>query len=126
MRPIVWNSGALTLPPRSISVISVQSPTDIGTKHLYQLDAADDLPSGIIPLAVGHKIHHKQPKLFKIPLINTQHSSVCNLRKTIIGNLQPIDVADFEVNSISWMTYGTANTTNSPTELPCTPSEASF
>ena len=35
MEPIVQNSGALTLPPRSISVISVQAPTELNTKHLY-------------------------------------------------------------------------------------------
>ena len=55
------------LPARSISVISVQVPTELNTKHLYQMGVTDDLPSGIIPLAVDHKINHKYPKLLKIP-----------------------------------------------------------
>ena len=44
------------LPPRSISIISVQAPTKLNTRHLYRLDATDNLPSGIIPLAVDHKL----------------------------------------------------------------------
>ena len=81
MEPIVQNTGALTLAPRSISVISVQVPTKLNLKHLYQPDAADDLPSGIIPLAVDHKIDHKYPKLLKIPLCNTEYNTIYILRK---------------------------------------------
>ena len=33
----------------------------LDTKHLYKLGATDDLPSGIIPLAVDQKIDHKYP-----------------------------------------------------------------
>ena len=85
--PIVQNSGALTLPPRSILVISVQAPMELNIKHLYQLDAIDDLPSGIIPLSVDHKIGHKYPKLLKIPLLNTEHNIVHIPRNTITGKL---------------------------------------
>ena len=51
------------LPLRSISVISEKVPTQLTTRHLYQLDATHNLPCGIIPLTVGHKIDHKYPKL---------------------------------------------------------------
>ena len=95
MEPIVQNSGALILQPRTISVISGQAPTKVNTKYLYQLYATDDLPSGIIPLAVEHKIDHRYPRLLKIPLFNTKHNAVHIPRKTIIGNLWPIEVEDF-------------------------------
>ena len=81
--------------------MSVQASTELDMKHLYQLDAVDDLPSGIIPLAVDHKIDHEYPKLLKTPLLNTKHSKVHIPRKTVIGNVQPIDVEDFEVSNIS-------------------------
>ena len=114
------------LPARSISVISVQAPTKVNTRHLYQLDAIDDLPLGSISLAVDPKIDQKNPKLLKIPLLNTEHNTVHIPRKTIIGKLQPLDVANFKVSNISWPTDGTVSTTGKPMELPCIPPESSF
>ena len=107
-------------------MISVQAPTELDTKHLYQLDATDDLPSGIIPLAVDHKIDHMYPKLLKIPLFNTEHNTADILRKTVIGNLQLIDVQDFKVSNTSWTTDNAADTTNSPMKLSCMLPKSSF
>ena len=126
MNPIVQNSAALTLPSWNIFVISVQALARPNTKHIYQLDVTNDLISGIITLTVDHKIDHKHPKLLKIPLINTEHHAVHFLRKTIPGNLQPIKVEDFKVSNISLTTYGTADTINSPVELPCMLLKSSF
>ena len=53
------------LPARSISLISVQAPTELNTKHPYQLDVTDDYPSGIIPLAVDHKNKSQVPQNIK-------------------------------------------------------------
>ena len=75
------------LPPRSVSVISVKAPTELNTRHLYQLDATDNLAPDIIPLEVDHKIDHKYPKLLGIPLLNTENNAVQIPRKTIIGRL---------------------------------------
>ena len=72
-----------------------------------------------------HKID-KYPKLLKIPLPNTEHNTSHIPRITIIGNVQPIDVEDLEVINISWTTHGTADTTNSPMQLPCMPPESGF
>ena len=126
MEPLVQNTGTLTWPPRSISLISVQAPTKLNTKHLYQPDAADVLLSGIIPLTVDHKIDHKYPKLLKTHLLNTEHNTIHIPRKTTIGNLQPIEIEDFEVSNISWTTDCTADTTNSPMEFPSMLVESSF
>ena len=108
------------LPPISVSVISVKAPTELNTRHLYQLDVTNNLP----PLAVDHKIDHKYPKLLRIPLFNTENNMVQISRKAIIGKLQPIDVTDSEIN-ISWTTDGTTIMTKSA-ELPCIPPESSF
>ena len=81
--PTIQNSGAFILQPRSISIISVQGATELNTWHLYQLNAADDLPSGNIPLAVDHKIGHKYPKLLKITLLHTKHNTLHIWRKNI-------------------------------------------
>ena len=124
-KSIIQNSGSFILPTRSISVISVQAPTELNTRHLYQLDVTGDLPPGIIPLAVICKIDHKYPKLLQIPLLNTEHNSVHILGKTITGKLLPIDVTDLKVSNISWTTDGTA-TANKATDLPCMPPKSSF
>ena len=41
--PIVQNRGTHKIPPGNISVISVQAPTELKTKHIYHLNATDDL-----------------------------------------------------------------------------------
>ena len=107
------------LPARSISVISVQVLTELNTSHFYQLDATDNLPSGIIPLPVDHKIDHKYPTLLKVPLLNAEHNTVYIPRKTITGKL--LHVADFKVRNILWTTNGIPSTTGKPMELPCIP-----
>ena len=57
-KPLVQISGALTLPPRIISNTLAQTPTKLDMKHLYQIDAIDGLPSGIMLLAVDHNLDH--------------------------------------------------------------------
>ena len=110
--PIIWNAGAL-LALRSISVIAVQAPTKLNTKHIHQLNATDDLPSGVIPLAVDHRIHHKYPKLLNIPLLNRDYDTVHVPRKTMLGTLHQIDSENIEVSNALW-TKENSNTANSP------------
>ena len=112
--------------PRSISVLSVQAPTELDTKCFYQLDAADHLLSDFIPLTVDRKIDHKYLKFLKMALHNTEHKTVHIPRKTVIRNLQPIEVEEFQVSKISWTITGTGDTTNSPMELPHVPLNQAF
>ena len=89
------------LPPRSISVISVKAPTRLNTRHLYQLDATDNLSPGIIPLAVDHKIDHKYLKLRQIPLLNMGHNTVQIQRNTVKGRLQPTDITESSIPKLT-------------------------
>ena len=43
-KPIIHNAGAFFLQPRGISVITVQTPTELNTQHIYTPHASDDLP----------------------------------------------------------------------------------
>ena len=75
-KQIIHNAGAFYLPPRSILVVNIQTPTELDTQHIYTLDTSDDLPLGLIPLAVDHKINHIYPKLLSIPILNTAYDRV--------------------------------------------------
>ena len=84
---------------KSISIITVHTPTELSTKHIYKLNATDDLQSSIIPLAVEHRTDHKYPKLLNIPPLNTEYNAVHILRKTVLGKLQPIEIENVEVSN---------------------------
>ena len=45
----------------------MQAPMELDMKHIYHFDVTVNLPSGIIPLAVYHKIDHKHSELLNIP-----------------------------------------------------------
>ena len=124
MEPIIQNA-ALQLPPGSICVIAVQAPTELNTKHIYQLNASDDLPSGIIPLAVNHWIHHKYPRLLNITLLNTEYDTAHVSTKTVSETLHPIDSENTEVSNVLW-TKENANTANNPGELLSMPPSSGF
>ena len=124
-KPKIHNAGAPQLPTRSISVIAVQAPIELNTKHSYQLNGNDDLSSDIIPLEVNHRINHKYPKLLNIPLLTTEYDKVHIPRKATIGNLQPLETENKEINNIFW-TEGNPKTAISLLELLSMPSESGF
>ena len=55
-----------------------------------------------------------------------EHDTIYIPRRNITGNLQTLEIEDFEVSHISWTTDSTANITNIPKELPSMPPEPSF
>ena len=83
-------------------MVTVQAQTELEIRHIYQLDIANDLPLEFIPLAVDHRIHHKDSKWSNIPLLNTEYDAVCILRKTVIRKLQPVERENIEVSNVSW------------------------
>ena len=108
------------LPTRSVSAMSVKAPTELNTRHLYQLDATDNLPPGIISLAVDHKIDHKYSKILCIPLLNIDIQHRTNSKKD-----SHRQITIHRCNRFSWRTDGTA-TTNKPAELPCISPKSCF
>ena len=103
----------------------VQAPTEPNIKHIYQLNASDNLPSGTLSLAVDHRIDHKYPKLLNISLLSTEYDAVHVPRKTVIGKLQRSEMESIEISSVSW-TNENSKTPVSPVELLTMPPESSF
>ena len=114
--------------PTSILVITVQTPNELNTQHIYALNAGDDLLLGLIPLAVNHKINTKYQKLLSILILNTAYDRSCIPRATVFGMLNPVEIKNTEVNNISWIKTEILqdNIRNSPTVVPTIPPESSF
>ena len=127
-KPINHNAGAFYLQSRSISVITVQTATPLITQHIYALNASNDLPLGLISLAVDHKFNHIYLKSLCKPIPNTKYDRVSIPRATVFSTMNPVEIASTEVSNISWTTTEKSqdNIRNSPTELPTIPSESSF
>ena len=88
----------------------------------------DDLPLGLIPLAVDHKINHKYQRLLSIPTLNTACDRVNIPKATVISTLNPVETESTEISNISLTkTERSENDMRkSSTELPAMPPESSF
>ena len=75
------------LQPGNISIITVQTLTELNHQHTYKLSASNDFLLGIIPLAVDHKIDHKCPNAYNRVYIQ---------RSTIFGMLKPVELENEE------------------------------
>ena len=120
------NAGALPSQLRSILVITIQASTELSTQHIYQLNTSVDLLSGLIPLAVDHRIHHKYLQLLSTSIPSKTYDAAHVPKSTIIGTLYPIEIKDTEVSDISWTKTEISKTTNSTAEFPTMLSELSF
>ena len=61
--PILKTKGKVTLKPMSVSVVEIIMPTVPNTNYLYKLNVDTvQLPDGVIPLDVLHRMEHKTPK----------------------------------------------------------------
>ena len=90
-KAIICNAGAFNLQSRSISAITVQTPTELNTPHTYALSASDDLPLGLIALATDHTINHKHLMFLSIPRLNTVNDRVYIPQETVLSTLNPIE-----------------------------------
>ena len=62
--PILKTKGKVTLLPMSVSVMKIKVPMIPNTRNLYELNFDTfQLPEGVIPLDVLHRIDHKTPKM---------------------------------------------------------------
>ena len=79
--PILKTKGKITLPPMSISIVGIKTPTLQNTYNLYELNFdIFQLPEGVIPLDVLHRINHKTPQSLNVPIFNT-YNSFCSITK---------------------------------------------
>ena len=127
-KPIICKTGTYYLQPGSISVIMVQTPIELDTQHIYDLNASNDLPLGVIFLVVDDKIDHKYPKSLRIPILKTPYDRVYISRATVTSILNPSETKSTKVSNISWTKIEKSqdSITNSSTELPTIPPESSF
>ena len=87
--PILKTKGKITLPPMSISVIGIKMPTLHNTNNLYDLNLSTfQLPEGLVPLDILHRVDHKTPQSLNIPILNT-NSNFCSIpRNSSIAALE--------------------------------------
>ena len=66
----------------SVSVVEIKMPMVPNTNRLYELNFdTSQLPEGVIPLDVLHRMDHKIPKPL-IPLMNVNNTT-CSLTKNL-------------------------------------------
>ena len=68
--------------------IAVQAPTQLKPQHIYKLTTSDNLPGGLIPLVVDHKISHKYLKILNIPVLNISYNRVDIPRSTVFSTFE--------------------------------------
>ena len=61
MEPIIKTKEKIKLNPHSITIVSIKTPPNVDTSHVYELNHKFPLPSSVIPIAVMHKFDHKIP-----------------------------------------------------------------
>ena len=85
--PIIKTKGKITLPPMSVSIISIKTPLLCNTNHVYKLNFSTfQLPEGVISLDVLHRVDHKTPQNLNIPVLNTNNSFYSISRSFIYCN----------------------------------------
>ena len=80
----------------------VKTTTELDTQHIYTLDVSDDLPLGLIPLVVDHKIDHKYPKSASILILSTKYYRIYIPSAAVTGMLNLVEIESNEVRYISW------------------------
>ena len=65
----------------SVSVTGIKTPTLCNTNNVYECNFSTfQLPEGVIPLDVLHRIDHKTPQNLSIPILNT-NNSFCSISR---------------------------------------------
>ena len=100
--PVHKTKGKVNLPPMSISIVGIKTPTLQNSYNLYELNLDTfQLPQGIIPVDVLHRIDHKTPHSLSAPILNTNNNfcSICN--NSSIATLMPAGKCE-ELPEVSW------------------------
>ena len=86
--PILKMKGKITLPPMSISIVAIKTPTLHNTSSLYELNFDTfELPEGVVLLDIVHRVDHKTPQSLNIPILNVNNSSCSSFKGSPIATL---------------------------------------
>ena len=100
--PIIKTKGKTTFPPKSVSVISVKMPPFCNTNNIYELNFSTfQLPGGVIPLYVLHRVDHKTPQNLNIPMLNTKNNFCSIPRSSPIATLALAGKCE-EIQGVGW------------------------
>ena len=81
--PILKTKGKVTLPPASISIIGIKTPTIQNTNVLCELNFDTfQLLDGVIPLDLLHRVDHITPQSLNVPILHTNNSPCAINKKT--------------------------------------------
>ena len=108
--PILRKKGKITLPSMSVSIVAIKTPTLHNTNNLYELNFNTfELPEGVIPLDIVHRVDHRTPQSLNIPIPNVNNSSCSISKGSPIATLRPLGKCE-EVQEVSWnkLQYNTA------------------
>ena len=102
----------------SISMAGVKTPEIPDLNNLYELNFYTlQLPEGVIPLNVLHRIDHKTPKNLTIPILNTNNTT-CSLTKNSPIATLVLTVKCVQVQEIRWTTLQDKATTKLLRKIP--------
>ena len=115
--PTRKTKGKITLPPMPVSVIGVKTPTLCNTNSAYELNFDTfQLPGGVIPLDILHRVNHKTPQNLNIPILNTNNRFCSISRNSPIATLVPAGKCE-GIQEVSWNQVQ-FNTTQLLAEIP--------
>ena len=85
----------------SMSTVKVKTPKTADSTNLYELNANTfQLPKGIIPLDVLHRVNHKVPQYLSIPILNAKNVPCSISKNMLITSMHYVEKCD-EVQEIS-------------------------
>ena len=69
---IVCYASTVCITPKSVAIIPVKVSVVLNKKKLCHLVGNDSVPEGLISWDVSHRVNHKHPKNFLIPVLNSK------------------------------------------------------
>ena len=92
------------LPPMSILVAGIKPPEAPDVNNLYELNFDTfQIPKGVIPLDVLHRIDHKTPGNLTIPILNTNNTTCTLTKSSPIATLVAAGKCE-QIEEIRWTT----------------------
>ena len=102
-------------------IIKVKAPAELKPQHIFKISPSNNLPLGLIPLAVDHTINQKYSKLLNISILTMAHCRVYIPRSAVFGMLKPVEIENAEICETFWTKIKklNENTLNNFDELCC-------